>query len=335
MNIEFHKDAATQIEQAIKSGAKDVRNFLNNLDFNKDVSRCTISSLSPGLSGAGVFKITRIRTSRNPRSTLLLKIAADSDLIAAELSNYKYIEQQWRETPKLLADNTNLLLYEFGGSLGIFKPLTLRDGYARSSPEALSVLMERLVKSLQFIHMIGHDTMSFVNQVKFKKPLDEQLKSFPFISKEKASKLIGLWNWLQENADQYPSISCIQGHGDLNSGNVLFEPGNNSSYPVFIDFASMMRLDQEPGKVLPFSDYAKIERDLKTRMFLKEAIEERLVLPDILSAIHDIDLGNEPSSEIPRKSVQRLAKTIRTLRRRSNGTIRQWRLKELITWLLL
>jgi hypothetical protein len=98
---------------------------------------------------------------------------------------------------------------------------------------------------------------------------------------------------------------------------VLFQPKNEDPIPVFIDFASMINKgDEKTGKALPFCDYAKIERDLKTRMFLKEAIDEGLALPDILSAIHCIDLGDEPSFEKPSKSVQRLAKVIRTLRER-------------------
>jgi hypothetical protein len=116
-------------------------------------------------AGAGVFKITRMGQSNDEKTTLLLKISSIVELIEAERNNYqKYVEDNWQETPKLLASETHFLLYEFGAHLHNFNPSPLRTGYAESDTDALRNLMKRLVESLRKIHKIGHDNVSFVQR---------------------------------------------------------------------------------------------------------------------------------------------------------------------------
>jgi len=114
----------------------------------------------------------------------------------------------------------------------------------------------------------------------------------------------------------------MSGHGDLNSGNLLFEAGSAASYPVVIDFASIERSKDNAaypaGQHFPFWDFAKLERDLKTRLYLNEALAEGLNEQQILSVVRDVDDGRAPS-HAPSASSAKLWSAISSLR----TTVRQ------------
>lgn len=318
MKIEFRDNADAHLDAAITGGRAVVEELLMSHALNQNVNLATIAPLSPGLSGATVFQICRMGTNRAPKQTWLLKASQNLTLIAEEKYNYyNFVKDQWLETPKLIHTERDLLIYEFGGPLGNFGPTTLRAGYSRSAPSALVALMVRLVESLSLVHVVGYDNVSFISRVKLDRPLFEQLARFAEIPEDRKQKLLGLWKWMNDHASSFPRIRCLQGHGDLNSGNVLFQAGNEASYPVFIDFASMVRPDAATpdAKALPFSDFAKIERDLKTRMFLKEAIAEKLESRCILNAVRDIDLGRAPALAATSKAIEKLARVVNTLRK--------------------
>src|ERR1019366_9067448 len=108
------------------------------------------------------------------------------------------------------------------------------------------------------------------------------------LSADLATRLVERWQDTLSNTHRYPRIMS-RGHGDLNSGNLLFLPGGDASVPVIIDFASMRRskdnLQYREGYHLPFWDYAKLERDIQTRLFLNEARSQGLPDDLIVNAI--------------------------------------------------
>jgi hypothetical protein len=144
--------------------------------------------------------------------------------------------------------------------------------------------------------------------------LDLFSESIPLSSREALQACVAE---LARQRARFPS-KAMTAHGDLNSGNVLFEAGAAASYPVFIDFASVQRSNDNVnyplGAHFPFWDYAKLERDLKTRLFLKEAVAENLSEDEILSTIREVDAGTEPAVANTRKSPNKLFLAISSLR---------------------
>jgi hypothetical protein len=118
-----------------------------------------------------------------------------------------------------------------------------------------------------------------------------------------------------------PRLVSTGCHGDLNAGNILFQPGPNASYPLFIDFGEM---HGNPTSGYPshghppFWDFAKLERDIKTRLFLQEARAEGLSLEVIVAALQHLDrfscAASLPADLAALPAVQRLATTLNALR---------------------
>lgn len=282
-------------------------------------SRSTVRSIQPGLSGAAVFLVRRVANGA-PMVPLVAKVSSDEKLITAERANYKnYIESKFTSAPSLLqTESSKILFYVYGGFLAPFGSQTLRSGCASSDPCALAILMQRIVKVLHTLHHLASDTTSCADRLILNPPLNLCLDAVAeTISPNSRDAILSLWDAVHKTRDSYPSM-CMTGHGDLNAGNVLFEAGDDGSYPLFIDFASMERskdnTNYPPGYHFPFWDYAKLERDLKTRLFLKEAIAEGLKIPEIVEAIRTLDSGQVHSPASTSASVGKLFKAVSALR---------------------
>jgi hypothetical protein len=279
-----------------------------------DVSEVAVHSVAPGLSGAAVFLIRRIGF-----TPWIVKVCSNPALIIAERENNRNrVQGKLPAAPELIATGSSkLLLFSFGGPLASYNPQTLRSGYASSSPEALATLMHRIVTSLKTIHHLSEDVTSCVDRMplvhKFVKEFQASRSPIP---REVVVRLCDLWRKALIEKDQFPRIRSTA-HGDLNSGNVLFEAGNAASQPVFIDFASMGRskdnADYPEFSHLPFWDYAKLERDIQTRLFLKEAIDARIEKSAIIAGIRAINVAEDPT-EMAFEPVTKLIKTTSALR---------------------
>lgn len=286
------------------------------------VSRVTIAPLIPGRSGAVVFLVRRL-DSRGQRKPWVVKASSDVGQVNRERSNYAtYIQDRWPQVPCLLDTGASrVLIYEFGGFLAGFDPTTLRQGYRRSSPEALAALMQRLVKVLFAVHEFGTDTLSFLQREQLNPPPQEFLPTLSTLTPSLATEVADRWQELVARAAQLPTRISRGCHSDLNAGNILFEPGDQPSYPLFIDFGLMEEgasLGYPGNGYPPFWDYAKLERDIKTRLFVEEATGAGLDLEAMLRVIRHLD-PPEPDGPLPPElaslpCVQRLAATLQALR---------------------
>lgn len=300
MEFEYLGGASAQLSQ-ILGGVAEFEDQLQSAPPANSASRSTIRSIQPGLSGAAVFLVSRL-SNGVPLVPLVAKVSSDVKLVTTERDNYeKYIRSRLMNAPNLLpTGSSKILFYEYGGFLADFKPLTLRAGYANSTSAALATLMQRVVTALSPLHHVASDSTSCVDRMILQSPLDARLDEVATaIPQQSRNAVLSLWDAVHKKSNQYPS-KCMTGHGDLNSGNVLFEPGANASYPLFIDFASMERskdnTNYPSGYHFPFWDYAKLERDIKTRLFLKEAITEGLEISEIVEAIRILDSGQVRSA---------------------------------------
>ena len=280
-----------------------------------DVSEVTVEAITPGLSGAAVFLIRRL--GQNGRLVpLVAKACKDEKLLIAERDNFRnLIQERLPEAVSLLRASPRLLIFAFAGHLGNRKPVTLRSGYAPSSPTALAVLMRRIVGSLTAIQTVSPDTVSCVRRMPLTNRLDDNSLK-PLLPPDVIARLRAAWRGTLLEADAIPAIRSTA-HGDLNAGNILFEPGTEPSEPVFIDFASMRRSKdniayQAEGYHLPFWDYAKLERDIQTRLFLKEALGSSIRKDEIIAAIRGLDGMDGPlTASAP---TEKLWKTVSSLR---------------------
>jgi hypothetical protein len=171
------------------------------------------------------------------------------------------------------------------------------------------------------VHRFEHDTLPFLEREPLQPTLSEQLSTLPSLPEDLVGALARQWRHACERAAELPRVISTGCHGDLNVGNVLFEPGRDASYPLFIDFGSM---HGNPAKGYPhhghppFWDFAKLERDIKTRLFVEEATCTGLSLDPILQTIRHLD-GPQGHAPLPPElamlpAAQRLAATIQTLR---------------------
>jgi hypothetical protein len=281
-----------------------------------------VDVMTPGLSGAAVFLVRRIATNV-ALIPWVIKVCSEIELINAERDNYeRCIQGILPQSPALIDTGANrLLIYSYGGFLS--NPYTLRSGYAISKAEALAPLMRRIVTSLESIHRMEPDGMSCVNRMPRAHGIEEEIKRLRLpIPTQVAADLSESWRRVLKASGDFPLLRCT-GHGDLNSGNVLFEPGDDASHPVFIDFASMRESKDSVGYPpyfhLPFWDYAKLERDIQTRLFLKEALDKGLENEEIIGAVRAINGDGEvDQGTASLSSVAKLLKTTWALRNAIN-----------------
>lgn len=318
MSFEYLSDAKEQLTRILGS-VDEFEDQLTRLASSAGTLRIATRPLTPGLSGASVFLVTRL-VGDSPLVPLVVKAADSVPLIRQERDNYeRYVASKLQSAPALLdSGSSRLLVYEFGGALAAFNPETLRTGYSRASAKALAKLMERIVQAMDVLHRTSVDTVSCAERVQFSPPLAEKLNNLPYtIAQNSIDELLACLALLDNQRARFPAKS-MTGHGDLNAGNVLFEPGAEASYPVFIDFASIERskdnFQYPEGQHFPFWDFAKLERDLKTRLFLKEAIAEGLDESSIVSIVRDVDEGRGLTASLNDKSAQKLHAVVSQLR---------------------
>jgi hypothetical protein len=321
MDVEYTGTVRDDISR-ILGGVDELEEVIRQQCRQQPVSRVTIAPLIPGRSGAVVFLVRRL-DSHGPRKPWVVKASSDVSQVNQERRNYaNYIQDRWQQVPSLLDTGASrLLIYEFGGFLAGFDPITLRQGYRQSSPEALAVLMQRLVKVLFDVHEFGSDTISFLQREQLHTPPHEFLPTLSTLTPSLATEVADRWQEVVTRAAQLPTQISRGCHSDLNAGNILFEPGDHASYPLFIDFGIM-----EEGSSLgypgngypPFWDYAKLERDIKTRLFVEEATSAGLDVEAMLSVIRHVDPphpdGPLPPALASLPCVQRLATTLQSLR---------------------
>jgi hypothetical protein len=292
---------------------------LRNACGTDKVTQISVRSLVPGLSGAAVFLIHRIGELGQQYWPWVVKAASDLNLIISERENYKlFVKGILQNAPDLILDQSSkLFIMSFGGLSN--NTQSLRVGYEQSSTTALNTLAHRIVTALAPIHTMHADTASCIERMPALLGLkDKLLSSNPRVDKQLIENLCKTWDALLKAPDRYPHRRS-RAHGDLNAGNVLFEPGPEASYPVFIDFASMQRSkDNEAyplGFHLPFWDYAKLERDIQTRMFLKEAINRKVPPQSIMAAIQTLNGGSEHRQYSQTESTKKLTEITTALRK--------------------
>ena len=289
-----------------------------------DVTDIAIHPLNPGLSGAAVFLVRRTG-GRGRLTPWVLKACNDPTLIIEEReNNTRYVQGILSAAPVLIpTGSSRILIFRFGAHLAEYNPRTLRSGYASSSPAALATLMHRIVTSLTAIHHFTDDVASCMDRMPSTLQLKEQLQAVrSFLTAEVAERLCELWSQAHANKELF-SHRRGTAHGDLNTGNVLFEPGDAASLPVFIDFASMRQSKDSAAYPefyhLPFWDYVKLERDFQTRLFLKEACDAKLDKTTIVDTIRAIDGCGGNVLPCESEPVTKLVQTTLALRKAIQG----------------
>ncbi|MFM7547781.1 MAG: SAVED domain-containing protein [Cyanobacteriota bacterium] len=321
MEVEYTGDVRDDISR-ILGGVEELEAVISLLSREQPVSRVTISPLIPGRSGAVVFLVRRL-DARGPRKPWVVKAAVSYALVQQERHNYEtFVKDRWPQVPALLETGASrILVIDYGGFLQGYEPTTLRGGYARTTPAALATLMQRIVLPLAQVHRFEHDTLPFLEREPLQPSLSEQLATLPSLPGDLVQALEREWHHACVRAAELPRVISTGCHGDLNVGNVLFEPGRAASYPLFIDFGSM---HGNPAKGYPhhghppFWDFAKLERDIKTRLFLEEATSSGLSFDSILQTIRHLD-GPQGHAPLPPQlamlpAAQRLAATLQALR---------------------
>ena len=321
MEVEYTGEVRADISR-ILGGVEELEAVITRLCREQPVSRVTIAPLIPGRSGAVVFLVRRL-DARGPRKPWVVKAADSYALVQQERLNYDtFVKDRWQQVPVLLDTGASrILVIDYGGFLEGYDPITLRRGYALTTPDALAVLMQRLVPPLARVHRFAHDTLPFLQREPLQPSLSEQLATLPSLPADLKEALSRAWHQASERAAELPRVISTGCHGDLNVGNVLFEPGRDASYPLFIDFGSM---HGNPARGYPhqghppFWDFAKFERDIKTRLFVEEATNSGLSLDAILQTIRHLD-GPQGATPLPPElaalpAAQRLAVTLQALR---------------------
>ena len=321
MEVEYTGEVRADISR-ILGGVEELEALITRLCREQPVSRVTIAPLIPGRSGAVVFLVRRL-DARGPRKPWVVKAADSYALVLQERLNYDtLVKDRWHQVPVLLDTGASrILVIDYGGFLEGYDPITLRRGYALSTPEALAVLMQRIVPPLARVHRFEHDTLPFLQREPLQPSLSEQLATLPSLPADLKEALGRAWHRACARAAELPRVISTGCHGDLNVGNVLFEPGREASYPLFIDFGSM---HGNPARGYPhqghppFWDFAKLERDIKTRLFVEEATSTGLSLEAILQTIRHLD-GPQGATPLPPElaalpAAQRLAVALQTLR---------------------
>lgn len=321
MHFEYTAGVRDSIGRCL-GGVEELEVQIEQLCRGQDVSRVTIAPLAPGRSGAVVALVRRLEGPRSLKPWVV-KIAETYALLQQERRNFEtLVKDRWHLVPQLLDTGASkILIYEFGGFLEGYAPTTLWRGYAQTPPDALSILMQRIVAALTPLHAFAADTLPFLERDGFEPSLADQLASLSSIPSDLAEALLVAWRQTLQRASQLPRLVSTGCHGDLNAGNILFQPGPNASYPLFIDFGQMHgnpTSGYPPNGHPPFWDFAKLERDIKTRLFLAEASSDGLSLEVIVAALQHLD-GFQPGASLPDDlaalpAVQRLATTLSALR---------------------
>lgn len=311
-------DDTEAVLQRVLGGKDEFEDQIAQASRADDIGQVAVHSVAPGLSGAAVFLIRRIGVRGGGFIPWVVKVSSDPKLIIEEReNNLKLVQGKLAAAPKLVqTGSSKLLIFEFAGVLADYNPKTLRAGYGASGADALAVLMRHIVTSLKAINRVGEDTTSCVNRMLLAQTLEAQQNWSSRVPPDVVRRLRHSWSKTLGEKDRFARIRST-GHGDLNSGNVLFEPGTGSP-PVFIDFASMRRSKDnkgyEEGYHFPFWDHAKLERDLQTRLFLKEAVDAKVDRQCVIDAIKAVNGIAVATAQAPCEPVAKLRRATSALR---------------------
>jgi hypothetical protein len=184
MEVEYTGAVRADISR-ILGDVEELEAVITRLCREQPVSRVTIEPLIPGRSGAVVFLVRRL-DARGPRKPWVVKAADSYALVQQERLNYDtFVKDRWQQVPALLDTGASrILVIDYGGFLEGYDPITLRLGYALTTPEALSVLMQRLVPPLAKVHGFAHDTLPFLQREPLQPTLSEQLATLPSLPGE-------------------------------------------------------------------------------------------------------------------------------------------------------
>jgi Phosphotransferase enzyme family len=231
------------------------------------LDHASVEPLPTGKSGAMVALVHGTHKGQRVRPKVI-KFAESADLIEKEHQAYKdFIKGKLIIAPELRAAGTRVLVYDYAGNVSD-NPQTLRRAYGELSSSQLAYMYQKLVSTiadwsagtkLERPHA-NLTEMEFHNP-----PLTDRLAA---LGMDAFASAATKWARLQQKARA--SVGGFSGsrylaHGDLNPGNILVA-GVSSPALSFnvIDF----------GKTEPyfaFYDFARLERDLRFRLYLADA----------------------------------------------------------------
>ena len=232
--------------------------------LNSVVKRIAVAPITTGKSGASVFLVRRV-TEQQTLEPIVVKVASEMKLIVDERNNYEnHIKDRLQYAPILKNADTFALAYEY--AKGMFEsPTTLREGYSATDISTLSLIITKLVRTLWRWYgplvpreITNVESMQFIPSLTERmEQLGDDFSSYLFISE--------WWDDFKRLRCSASSNSLYRCHGDLNIGNVMFDKESADPVPLLIDFGSVK-------EEITYWDFAKLERDLKTRAFLQDAL---------------------------------------------------------------
>jgi hypothetical protein len=254
--------------------------FLSRI--SRDTTVASVTPLTPGRSGASVFLVRRVAHSAK-QSPIVVKVANDASLIVRESDNYQqYVKDSLPYAPNLAESDSLALAYTYAGAT-FDSPQTLREGYIQTETKTLLKLLNRLARILHDWYFSTEDVLSNAEHMELGR-LDEVLATLgPEFS---AYSFLAQWWYEFQNNYRFKSPHTrFRSHGDLNAGNVMYDGASPDPVPLLIDFGSV-------GDHIAFWDYAKLDRDIKTRLYLKHAIAHNRTFEEMAKTVVNADLGD-------------------------------------------
>lgn len=271
-------DPSTLLSGIQKEAFED---FISRL--NSDVKRIAVAPITLGKSGASVFLVRRV-TEQQTLEPIVVKVASETKLIVEERKNYEnHIQDKLQYAPILKSADTFALAYEY--AKGIFEsPTTLREGYSATDTSTLSLIITKLVRTLwRWYGPLVPREITNVESMQFIPSLTERMEQFG----DDFSSYLFISDWWDDFKRLRCSVSSnslYRCHGDLNIGNVMFDKESADPVPLLIDFGSVK-------EKITYWDFAKLERDLKTRAFLQDALSHNYNIETVINTIRSVDLS--------------------------------------------
>lgn len=277
--------------------------------LNTDVKRIAIAPITLGKSGASVFLVRRV-TGKQTLEPIVVKTASEMKLIVNERNNYEnHIKDNLQYAPFLKNADTFALAYEY--AKGMFDdPTTLGEGYSATDTSTLSLIITKLVRILwRWYGPLVPREITNVESMQFTPSLKERLEKFG----DNFSDYLFIADWWDDFKRLRRSVSInslYRCHGDLNIGNVMFDKESADPIPLLIDFGAIK-------EYLTYWDFAKLERDLKTRAFLNDALGANYNIATVIETIREIDLSQPEytAKKISPEPSHKLMECIATLRK--------------------
>jgi hypothetical protein len=253
----------------------------------------TAALLTPGRSGAAVVLVRRV-ADRETLLPLVMKIANDSTLIRKERDNYDlHVKGKLANAPSLDFPGEYILAYTYTGNL-LRRPVTLREGYSLVNTSTLAKLIDHLVEVLVSWYVPSNtphtNVEEFALDLALDPPLAQVLRDLGS-DFDKYSFLSEWWDQFLRFGPQNSVPRVFRCHGDLNSGNVTFDGDSIDPVPFLVDFASI-------ENCITHWDFAKLDRDLKTRLYLGDALALGEDFDRMAKAVQAADLSEESQRKI-------------------------------------